>query len=148
MPPEVVQKSNGVHGCVGEASLDTVIIVPFASLELNKDRYAPCLRTRDQAAAAEPHAQQLVEQGCKFRLRSERRDSVLLVSCLHLPAICPRMGRCGSVGSKRIPGDYGKACLSSKESILELSTVVLLVIQVLGKLRQEDNCKFDLSKYL
>lgn len=47
MPPEVVQKSNGVHGCVGEASLDTVIIVPFASLELNKDRDAPCLRTRD-----------------------------------------------------------------------------------------------------
>lgn len=52
------------------------------------------------------------------------------------------------MASKRIPGDYGKACLSSKESILELSIVVLLIIQALGKLRQEDNCKFDLSEYL
>lgn len=143
MPPEVVQKSNGVHGCKGEASLDTVIIIPFTSLELYKGQDAPCLRTRDQVAAAKPHAQELLEQGCKFRLRSERERQGL-----HLPAICPWMGRCGSVASKWIPGDYGKACLSSKESILELSIVVLLVIQALGKLRQEDNCKFDLSEYL
>lgn len=63
-----------------------------------------------------------------------------LVSCLQLSANCPWKGGVHQWAQKGF--------LSSKESILELSIMVLLVIQALGKLRQEDNCKFDLSEYL
>lgn len=100
VPPEAGE----AHGCVEKASLDTTVIIPFTFLELYKEQDALCLSTGGQATATEPHAEELVEQGCK-----------LCPGCLQLSVICPWMGRCGPVGSKRISRDCGKVvCLLRK----------------------------------